>query len=247
LNAAARTARAEFVVQLDQDDAFAPDRLEAIADLARERPDLDVIATDATMELGGKVVARYNRLHAFPVEGQRAEAIRSCFFGWPAIRRERLLAIDGFDEELRVTWDWDCWLRLVLDGCTVGLVDEPLYRWRLAENTLSANEARNARENVVVLRKLLASGAPLSEDERAIAAEMIAAHTQRAMLLEAKAALLGRRPDARRLALAVVTGPGLPPQGRAKALVSLLAPGVARRLLRRQAQAAPTDADLAHR
>ena len=242
LNAAARAARSEWVVQLDQDDTFLPERLEAIAELAQARPDLDVIATDAELDRDGTAVARYNAMHHFEVGDQRSEIIRSCFFGWPAIRRERLLAIDGFDASLRVTWDWDCWVRLILSGCRAGLVDEPLYRWRLGPDTLSSDLARNARENLVVLAKV-AADTTLTPQERAVVAEMKAAHTQRAMLLEAKQSLLAGSADARRRSLAVVTGKGFAPAARAKALVSAVAPAVSRRRLQNQ----PPSDDLAHR
>jgi hypothetical protein len=247
LNEAARTAGSEWVVQLDQDDAFAPERLAAIAELAQARPDLDVIATDAAMVMEGRgEVARYNALHRFETGDQRAEIIRSCFFGWPAMRREKLLAIDGFDPALRVTWDWDCWVRLILSGCPAGLVDEPLYRWHLGPGTLSSDLGRNARENLVVLQKVI-DDPSVSERERDVAREMSAIHEQRALLLEAKQSLQEGRPDARRRALAVVTGRGFPPQARAKALLSAVAPGISRRRLQAQAAQPPSDADLAHR
>ena len=49
-----RVTSGEFVVQLDQDDAFLPGRLEAIAAVLRARPDVDVVASDGLVEMGGR-------------------------------------------------------------------------------------------------------------------------------------------------------------------------------------------------
>src|SRR5436305_10109763 len=52
-NAAARAATGDFVVVLDADDRFLPERLEALCELAVARPDLDIPTTDAFPELDG--------------------------------------------------------------------------------------------------------------------------------------------------------------------------------------------------
>jgi len=241
LNVAAKAARSEFVVQLDQDDAFAPERLEAIADLATARPDLDVIATDAVMELDGEPVGTWEEKHDFEVRDQRAGIMRTCFFGWPAIRRARLVAAGGFDENLRIAWDWDCWIRLILGGSRVGLVDRPLYRWRFGHDSLSSNAAKTTREVAMMLEQVLERDA-LTPEEREIAREVIALNAHRAALLGAKEALATRRPGARRLALSVVTGTGFSLRTRAKAGLAALVPGLARRFRTEDVPAGPAGA-----
>ena len=57
-NTAVRAARGDYVVVLDADDVFLPRRLEALAWLAAQRPDLDVLTTDA--------VRRGRRAHGAP-------------------------------------------------------------------------------------------------------------------------------------------------------------------------------------
>src|SRR2546427_5927765 len=57
-NVALRAASGEFVAQLDSDDAFFPTRLDALGELARQRRDLDILATDAYCEVAGHVVGR---------------------------------------------------------------------------------------------------------------------------------------------------------------------------------------------
>jgi glycosyltransferase involved in cell wall biosynthesis len=57
-NAAVRAATGDFVVLLDSDDEFLPRRLEALGALASARPDLDVMTTDAYVEVDGEIVRR---------------------------------------------------------------------------------------------------------------------------------------------------------------------------------------------
>jgi hypothetical protein len=53
-----RAASGEFLAILDADDLYASERLEALAELAVARPDLDVLTTDALLELDGRAVRR---------------------------------------------------------------------------------------------------------------------------------------------------------------------------------------------
>jgi GT2 family glycosyltransferase len=230
LNAAARAASGDFVVVLDSDDAYEPERLEALGALAAARPDLDVLMTDSHLEAGGRVVGRFSKETPFEQVAQREAILDRCFVGWPAIRRSRLIAVGGFDESLRIAYDWDCWLRLLFDGARAGLVDMPLHRYRIHEDSLSGARAPALRERVVVLEKADRQ-LELSDRERSALEQSLASKRRRAILAEAEAALRDGAPDARRRALRVAADSGLGMSARAKALLAALAPRLAARRL----------------
>jgi hypothetical protein len=126
-------------------------------------------------------------------------------------------------------------------------VDEPLYRYRLRPDSLSASQAGNRRANVAILEKLMGHPA-LTDAERTVVAEGVRHHRRRAAHYEAKEAILQGRPDARRNSLRIALGRGYPLVSRGKAAVSALAPGLARRVLERQLAASPTRGiELEHR
>jgi GT2 family glycosyltransferase len=244
-NAGARAASGDLVVFLDADDLFEPERLEALAELAVARPDLDVITTDAWLEVGGRRVRRcYDETWTFPAAAQRTEILRRNFvFGLAAVSRERLLASGGFDESLRHATDWDLWCRLILDGASVGLVAEPLATYRIGTESLSAQRPQLVRGRCRVLTKALARD-DLSADERAVAEETLDRETREAVVLEAHEALLHGAPDVRARVRALATAPGIEAPTRARAALAWLAPSLAARLLARSRGALPAQAGL---
>jgi hypothetical protein len=231
-NTAARAASGEFVAILDADDVYLPERLEALAELAAARPDLDILTTDAYLELDGEVLRRcYTKGFRFVMDDQRRGILKDNFiFGHVAVRRGRLLDIGGFDESILWATDWDCWIRLILDGSSAALVDEPLARYRVQTGSLSSQRSRMFAGRVMTLEKATAR-ADLAPHEREAAEASLARYRRLLALAEARNALEARSPDARRRALAVALGSGFGARTRLKALASAAAPTAARRLL----------------
>jgi Glycosyl transferase family 2 len=234
-NAAARAASADFVAILDADDVYFPERLEALGSLAAARPDLDILTTDAFLELDGVRMRRvYEGGWTFEIHDQRRAILQRNFvFGLAAVRRETLLAAGGFDETIRWTTDWDCWARLILDGAKAGAVAEPLAIYRLRDSSLSADRAKLVAGRLHTLEKA-ASHPSLSETERGVVAASIATHRRELALLELRAALAGGSSDSRRLAAAVAREPAYPRRTRLKAALAVGAPRLSGRLLRRR-------------
>jgi hypothetical protein len=234
-NAAARVASGEFVAILDADDVYFAGRLEALGELSAARPDLDILTTDAFLELDGVRMRRvYEGDWTFEVEDQRRAILQRNFvFGLAAVRRERLLEAGGFDEGIRWTTDWDCWARLILGGARAGAVDEPLAIYRLRESSLSADRARLVDGRVRTLEKA-ASHPSLTASERLVVATSIARERRELALLELRQALVQGASDARRRAVEVARGPGFPLRTRLKAALAAAAPRRSGRLLRRR-------------
>jgi hypothetical protein len=229
-NALLRAAAADFVVPLDADDVYAPTRLQRLAELAETRPDLDILATDAHFVVDGRVVGRFNAETPFPVENQREEILRRCFLICPAMRRESLLAVGGYDERLSTAEDWDCCIRLIHSGASAGLVDEPLLEYRLRSESLTSSRGETLSDRVRVLEKAAAQTG-LSDGERGAAQAALARHRERALQQAAREAVHRDDPDARGRLLAVARSRHVAIRARAAALVAACAPRKARRLV----------------
>lgn len=229
-NTGAATAQSEFMAILDADDAYHPQRLEVIADLAREQPELDLVTTDAQLIARGKAVGTFATYTPFVGEGQRTAIFETCFVGgWPAVRLSRLQAIGGFDESFRIAYDWDCWLRAILDGARAGFVDEPYYDYVLHQGSLSASRAPSLWERARLLEKA-SSDQNLREEERPALRRALRMHRSRAVAAETQASIYagtGSRGNLARLAVAR----RLEPKARLVAALGFLAPPLARRLV----------------
>jgi glycosyltransferase involved in cell wall biosynthesis len=246
-NPGLHAAPGEFVVSLDSDDAFFPEYLEALGELATARPDLDLLSTDVLFEVEGETVGRFYEANRFAVCDQRKAILESCFVGWPAARRERLLAAGGFDESLVVAHDWDAWLRLILAGASAGAVLQPLLRYRLHPGSLTSARARSLRERVHVLDKAAGTASLRRDERRALAAARRAANG-RALVAETREAVLEHRPDARRRGLALAAAPRSSGATCLLGVGAALSPGLVGHLLtRRRDDGAQADDRVARR
>jgi glycosyltransferase involved in cell wall biosynthesis len=190
-NAGVAAAASEFMAILDADDVFAPRRLEAIAALAGREPDLDLIATDARFVVDGEGRGTFLEHNPFPQEDQREAIFRSCFpGGWPAVRISALQAAGGFDEQMRIAYDWDTWLRMILAGSRVGMVPELLYDYTLHGGSLASGRVASLRERVVLLEKA-ARNPNLHAEDRPALERSLAGHREQVARAEIEAALYG--------------------------------------------------------
>ena len=237
-NHALRSASGELVLRFDSDDVLLPGALEALGELAAARPDLDLLSTDVEFEVDGELAGRFYDENPFPMADQRAAILERCFVGWPAARRERLLAVGGFDESLRNGSDWDAWIRMILDGARAGLVQKPLLRYRIRPGSLSSDRTRSLQARVAVLDKVLTHPGLTPEERKAVAATRRRAHN-RALTTAARQALLERRPHARRHAFSLATGRSLALKTRLYAVGAALLPGLGARVLARRRRNLP--------
>jgi glycosyltransferase involved in cell wall biosynthesis len=227
--AATRAASGDFVVVLDADDACLPRRVEALGEAAAARPDLDIITTDAWLELDGRALKRfYEWAEPFEVADQRRVILeRNFIFIGAAVRRRRLLEVGGWPSFAAMA-DWYCWMRLLHTGSTAGLVAEPLYRYRIHEGALSAEgTARNQLKTLTRARDLHLDPEGSDVLERSIARHELAAERERA-----RESLLSGGRDARRRSIVVARRRDNDARTRIKAACAAAAPRIAARVLR---------------
>jgi glycosyltransferase involved in cell wall biosynthesis len=236
-NTAAEAASGDFLLILDADDVYLPRRLEALGELARLRPDLDVLTTDAYLVVGERRVRRvYDRGGEFETADQtRAILQRNFVFGLAAVRRQRFHEHGGFDEAIRWTTDWDLWLRMILDGSKVGAVAEPLALYRLRESSLTARRRELALGKIMTLEKA-ARNPLLRPADRAVLAASFRFYERQLAALDLDGAVLAADRALRRRALDVLLSRHIPRSARKTAALTLAWPGLARRFLRRRAE-----------
>ncbi len=233
-NLALAHARGDFLTGCDADDLLLPRCIEAMGELAMSRPDLDILVPTPYVELDGVFLglAQEEKKPPFPVDDLRMGVLKDTIIPiGSGVRRQRLLDIGGFDESLRCAEDYDVWMRLVFSGSRAGVLREPLWTWRLSKGSLSTRGMWCVQGSITAMTKILRHQ-QLSEAERAIATERVALFRRLLVREEAKAALVEQRPDARRLCMKVVTGPGQDFRARAVSAAAALSPKWAGRRMR---------------
>ena len=235
-NRAVGQARGDYVVVLDADDVFLPRRLEALAWLATRHPDLDLLVTDAVVEADGEPMRRaYHQGWPFPTTDQRAAILdRNFVLGLCAVRRRVWDDAGGFDPQLAYAADWEFWQRLIFGGSRVGLVDEPLARYRLTRGTLSSHRIHLVQARLEVLSRA-SRWDSLSPEERAVLKRAIGRERRNLAQRMANESLDRGGWPARREFAKIVLGRGFGVRTRLGALLAVASPALAARRRRRRA------------
>ena len=150
-NAGLQVARGDWILFLDSDDWIAPDFLEKMLGAAALDP------------RAGAVYCGYNRVAP---DGSRlpqdwhedvaADPFRSFSRGCPVAihgiitRRELLLEVGGFDEELITCEDWDLWQKVARTGAGFAGIPETLAFYRLREGSLSTRAIQLMKDGLKV-------------------------------------------------------------------------------------------------
>ncbi len=138
-NAGADAARGEFLVLLDADDEWDPRYVEHLVELSELHPDAEILACNAAVSRGK---------HKFPFCRPPGPAVRELSLYEMLrgvrppgvafmIRREVFLRVGGFDASILAAEDLDLMCRVVASGGKLIYSIEPLYHYRLAENSRS--------------------------------------------------------------------------------------------------------------
>jgi hypothetical protein len=165
---------------------------------------------------------------------QRAAILERCFCVAPAFRRSKVVGVGGYDVSMRTAEDWDLVARLLFAGAAAGVVDEPLYRYRIRRGSLTADRVAALRERVHFLERV-GRTYELDDEERAALSRSLARQRAALALTEVEAALRARSTDARRRALGAALVGGVALRTRAAALAAAVAPRTAARVLERRA------------
>jgi len=188
-NVAISRSRGELLAYLDADDLWHPHKLQHQVEFMDSHPECGLLHTELTI-IDDEDRIIMDRWYAssghVPARGARLiDFIHYNNMQVPSVmeRRECFERVGGFDERFRRLEDYLHWLRVVLQGHSVGYIDEPLALYRRRSGSLSRNQAAMNQALIDMFRVLMEE------------------HGLRERLDEAAAAAVQRRVDTARRSL----------------------------------------------
>ncbi len=156
-NTGIQAATGELIALLDGDDLWEPEYLERQTEFLRAHAEYDAVYCNAVF-FGESIYAGKDYMTVCPSAGEADSAAliaRRCHVFVSILARAAVLKAVRFDEALRSSEDFDCWLRMTSAGYRIGYHREVLVRYRKHRASLSADPTWMAQANLTVLHKAL--------------------------------------------------------------------------------------------
>lgn len=152
-------ASSEYIAFLDDDDLFKPTKIEEVKRAILSNKKADIIYHSAHIHMVNEGVSYYSKPKAFKEEDDifRQLLVQNVIGGTPmvTIRRESLIGVGLFDEEMPALQDYELWLRMAKAGAKFLYLDKPLTDYRHVTNKRSVSKSidTNAKAICLIERK----------------------------------------------------------------------------------------------
>jgi glycosyl transferase family 2 len=190
-NAGIRLARGSVVAFLDSDNRWLPDHLQVVTGALGRRPSAVLVSTCPRFSVAGSERACDAQLLDYLPECVLSNNVG--FVSCIAVRRDALLAVGGFDEQLPVLEDNDLWLRLAMRG-PFSLVRRRTILKQTTRGGLKERGRRSGAYLTATERYLTRALGELEQLERRDAPELVAG-ARAALALNAVAWALRQRDE----------------------------------------------------
>lgn len=142
-NTGIRNARGEYIAFQDSDDEWYSNRLENISGIMEDRKDIDFIFSYGKIIKNGEIIGEVGKApwsNDLPKD-ELVIRLFSCNFialQTVVVKKEKVLAVGGFDESFPSAEDYELWLRLI-PICSVLYVDKPTYNLYYSQDGLTTD------------------------------------------------------------------------------------------------------------
>lgn len=152
-NTGIAVAKGEYLLFLDADDLITSDFLARHVEVI-DKNDVDITCCGAIdTSLDGDLLAERPVPDFYPDPLTRLLNGNVAVVHSFVVKREAVINVGGFDEQLKALEDWDLWLRLAAYGCRFASIDFKGAVYRRHPNGMAADFRRMFRNRIIVSRK----------------------------------------------------------------------------------------------
>lgn len=155
-NTGIQQASGEFIALLDSDDEWHPAFLQHVFGVARREPAAVLYYTGAqSIDAGGRDLPQILGNQLVAPEEMYWTLLRSNFLipSSVVLRTPAIVDAGLFDPAFRRCQDWELWLRLLRAGHTFAGIPKPLVRYRIHDDSLSADPTGGQRAVMALAKK----------------------------------------------------------------------------------------------
>jgi glycosyltransferase involved in cell wall biosynthesis len=170
-------AQGEYIQFLDADDLLLPERLDRCLQRFQQEPTADVVYSESVNYQQGQ-----GFLKTLPARIPLEDTLRAFLFELNVtfsviihamMFKRAVLIAEPFDTTLHSFGeDYDCWIRIAMNGAVFSHIDEVLVVYRFAENNLTSQEATLISAKLNVLKKYRGLERTLRYEEQFAATEL---------------------------------------------------------------------------
>lgn len=164
-------ATSEFIAFLDDDDQFKKNKVGIVTEAIKENPTVELFYHPAHIHMVKEKIKYYSKPYQFKLHDDKLRLllVSNCIGGTPMtiVRRQSLIDVGLFDEEMPALQDYELWLRLAKNGCSFRFLDKPLtnYYHTSKKSSVSKSLSINARAVNLIEKKYSAEYEMLSKLE----------------------------------------------------------------------------------
>lgn len=152
LNRGIGMARGKYITRQDCDDISYPQRLARQFEFLENNRTLSVcfawtkIIDESLNEIGEFTYSiKPSKIHRTLIKGKNIYA-----HGSVMARKQDIINISGYDEQMVIGQDYELWLRLIRNGYKIGAVNDFLYKWRLIPESISITKYRLQKKFICI-------------------------------------------------------------------------------------------------